>query len=157
MQSPTIRPAGNIPVKVQRLNNSWRGVSAVTLRAPLNYGSAESEEIWQGVTSNYVRARNTFSVWRISVLVQNFCFAAVTCFSGVGRSRRPAACDVDVEDVHRGHGEVAAAQLAGPETGNGRAELTGSVQVASAGECGKASHPEIRAASDSRSRGSDGL
>lgn len=39
-------------------------------------------------------------------------FASLTCFPGV--PPRPAAGDVDVEDVHGGHGEVAVAQLAAP-------------------------------------------
>lgn len=39
-------------------------------------------------------------------------FACLTCFPGV--PPRPAAGDVDVEDVHGGHGEVAVAQLAAP-------------------------------------------
>ena len=38
----------------------------------------------------------------------------VTCFSGVGQHAGPAARDVDVEDVYRGHGETGVAQLAVP-------------------------------------------
>ena len=70
---------------------------------------AGAQQHLQWVSSAHVCVR--FS-WTVFTMCLGLC---LTCFSGVWRGGSPAAGDVDVQDIHRCHGEGRVAQPAAPE------------------------------------------